>query len=177
MASIISTALSVMHDWLEAPFDIVHDILTHAAFKVGCATIGATVLNCVGGSWASARALLVLMCVDFFLGFYRAWTGGTVSARKLRKGLAKFLFYALSIMCAHHVDAALNDKFEHIIRAHSDFTGFLILYLVLCEGISAFNHLYCLGVPVPKRLISKLETLRDCQVPGSKKNKSTRGES
>lgn len=167
-------AFSAIHDWLESPLDVVKDLTANGAIKALGASTCVVTLNCLGGSWVAARALLMLMCIDFALGFYRAWMSRHVSSQKLQRGFSKFLFYSIGVICAHHLDVALNDKVSALFRAHFDFTGFLILYLVLCEALSAFKHLHCLGMPVPKLIINRLETLRNCDFPGSSKQKDKR---
>jgi phage-related holin len=42
--------------------------------------------------------------------------------------------------------------------------GILILYLVLCDALSVFRHLHCLGMPIPHQLINRLESLKECKI-------------
>ena len=78
---------------------------------------------------------------------------------RLKKGLGKFVFYLVGILAAHYVDLAA----EPLVRVN--FRAFFVLYLSACEALSIFRHLCRFGVKIPKQLISRLESLQDCELP------------
>jgi len=153
-----------MQPILEYLAGFVRDLFGDAAVKFVAALTGGVFLGSLDWLWVATKALFVLMCLDFGLGLWRAWLDSNVSTAKLRGGFGKFLLYLLAILAAHHVDQAAEPL------VHVNFRAFLILYLAICESLSIFRHLCRFGVPIPKTLINRLETLRDCEiVPGKPK--------
>lgn len=145
---------------------VVRDLVGDAAWKSIAAALGVLV-GLSGDDGVAVKALLTLMCLDFVLGVARAWTHKKLSMVKFRYGFIKFFLYLVAIVTAHRVDEVCNGMAAPMI--HVNFTGFLFLYLVICEGLSIFRHLHCFGVPIPKRLIDRLESLKDCKLPGGAK--------
>ena len=151
-----------MHTLMEYLAGLGRELVGDAVFKLAGSLAGGVFLSSLGLGSAAIKALFALMCLDFALGFYRAWCARRISGKRLRYGFAKFFLYFLAILAAHHVDMALNTKAEPFV--HVDFCGFLVLYLVICDGLSIFRHLHCLGVPIPRQIIDRLESLRDCKL-------------
>jgi len=141
------------------------DLLGDAAFKGLAALTGGFFLGLFDWGGGAIKAVFVLMCLDFGLGLLRAWMGNRLSGGKLRYGFGKFLLYFLAILAAHHVDQAAAPV------VHVDFRAYVIVYLAVCEVLSIFKHLNCLGLPFPKHIIKRLETLRDCELPPRKEPK------
>jgi toxin secretion/phage lysis holin len=155
-----------MQSVLEYLAGFLRQILGDVVVKAMVSLSGGVFLGWVGALGGAMNALVWLMCMDFVLGFARGWVAKRISGAKLKYGFMKFLLYFAAIIAAHNVDEALNAKFAPIV--HMDFTGFLILYLVLCEALSIFRHLHCFGVPIPKQLVNRLESLRDCELMPAK---------
>jgi toxin secretion/phage lysis holin len=142
----------------------VREFFGDAVVKTASALLGGVFLGWLGGPSAAVTALIVLMSVDFLLGFCRAWKASRISPSKLKYGFLKFFLYALAIIAAHHVDEALNSQVEPLLHVRVKFRDFLIIYLAVCDGLSIFKHLHCLGVPIPHQIINRLETLKDCKI-------------
>lgn len=157
-----------MQPVLEYLLGIVRDLLGDVAVKSIAALAGGVFLGIFDWGGVAIKALFLLMCLDFALGLTRAWLSNQVSGAKLRRGFGKFLLYMLAIMAAHYVDQCA----EPLVPVH--FRAFVVLYLALCDALSIFRHLHCFGVPIPKHLIKRLETMRDCDlaVPGQGKGVS-----
>lgn len=116
----------------------------------------------IGGWDRLANGLFLLMCLDFALGFARGWVDGCLSARKFRRGLAKFFLYAAAVFTAVTLDGVLNVKAEAFF--HIDIRSLMVMYLAINETLSILGHLRAFGVPLPQRLIRRLEDYRDCTV-------------
>lgn len=147
-----------MHPILEFLAGFVRDLLGDVAFKTVAALTGGVFLGIFDWGGVAIKALFFLLCMDFALGLSRAWLARKVSGAKLRKGFGKFLLYLLAILAAHHVDQAAEPL------VHVNFRAFVVLYLALCDALSIFRHLHCFGVPIPRQMIDRLETLRDCDL-------------
>lgn len=61
--------------------------------KAILASMGLYFFGVLNGLDYTVHALLVLMLMDFLLGFYEAWTEKSLSAKKLKDGALKFLLY------------------------------------------------------------------------------------
>jgi toxin secretion/phage lysis holin len=143
---------------LEYLAGFARELLGDVAFKSILALTGGVFLGVFDWGGVAIKALFWLLCIDFGMGLLRAWSSRQVSGAKLRRGFGKFLLYLLAILVAHHVDQAAS------VFVTVNFRAFIILYLVLCEALSIFRHLHCLGVPIPRQMIDRLETLRDCDL-------------
>jgi len=153
-----------MQPLLEYLAGFIRDLFGDAAWKALGALTGGVFLGAFDWIWVATKALFILICLDFALGLMRAWMDRNVSMSKLRRGFGKFFLYLLAILAAHYVDQAA----EPLVNV--SFRAFLILYLSICEALSIFRHLCHFGVPIPKQLINRLETFKDCElVPGKPK--------
>jgi len=140
------------------------ELLGDFASKAAAATVTTSLCVWVGGRDGLVESLFYLVCIDFALGVAHGWRVGRLSKSKFLYGLAKFLLYFLTLVCASLLDAACNVKAAALF--HVDFRGFLILYLCFNEAISIFGHLHFFGVPLPEWLLRRLRDYRDCKFLG-----------
>ncbi len=105
-------------------------------------------------------AVLVLMCADFILGLSIALCVGTYRRNKFLYGCAKFFIYAVVIAISNMVDVTIVEgDFPSVL---AKFREFAVFFLAATEFISISNHLKKFGISfVPKRLIERVENLRD----------------
>ena len=149
--------------------EVGRDLLVGWLGKGMLSTVLALLFGCIGGWDRLASGLYLLMCLDFALGFARGWVDGCLSARKFRRGLAKFFLYAAAILAASTLDGVLNVKVETVL--HIDFRAGMVMYLAINETLSILGHLRVFGVPLPQKLIQRLKDYRDCAVFAGKTGK------
>lgn len=135
------------------------DLAQGFVIKGPLACLGSCLAGFLGGWDQLIDMLFLLMCVDFLLGFWRAWHRRAFSMKKLKRGLVKFIFYALAVMVFVALDAALAEVAGSLVRI--PMRDLVIIYLCVCETLSAVKHLTAFGVPFPAALISSLESFRD----------------
>lgn len=89
----------------------------------------------IGGFDLVTRGLLMLMLLDFSMGFSNAWINHCISRRKMKDGLYKFILYAVTIMTGHWTDIIVFHQ-----TVEFGFQNGLIVYLGLTEAISILKH-------------------------------------
>ncbi|AGW14131.1 phage holin family protein [Megalodesulfovibrio gigas] len=128
----------------------------HCGVKSALAAAGAYL---VGPVDAVVWGLVTLLVLDFALGFGRAWTAGTLSGRRMLHGAGKFVLFGLAVVMGHVLDAmflaGIGLEFPVTCR------NLIIVYLALSESLSICEHLACLNVPLPARLVARLKCYRD----------------
>ena len=109
------------------------------------------------GWWDSAvEALWILMVMDFAFGFSEAWNSKTISFKRLRQGVWKAVLYCSAILLGHQVDLLiLHNEVEFWFR------NAFIVYLWVNEALSIVRHMNAFWLPVPKKLVDKLEGIRN----------------
>lgn len=127
--------------------------------KAGLAAM-TSVAGWLFGAWTALFGiLLLLMCLDFGLGFLRGWLRCRVSSTKIKYGLAKFVFYGLALVVGYQLDATLLNGCGQSLPV--SVRDFLASYLILNESISILEHLSFFRVPLPAGLLKRLRVYRD----------------
>lgn len=106
-----------------------------------------------GGADGIFLTLIIFMSVDYITGVCAAIVNKQVSSRIGAKGLAK----KMGILCVV-VLATLIEK--NVIDTTALRTA-VILYYISNEGISIFENITRMGVPVPKKMKDLLSQLTD----------------
>lgn len=106
-----------------------------------------------GGADGIFLTLIVFMSVDYITGVCAAIVNRQVSSRIGAKGLAK----KMGILCVV-VLATLIEK--NVIDTTALRTA-VILYYISNEGISIFENITRMGIPVPKKMKELLSQLTD----------------
>ena len=135
---------------------ILDELMRESIFKAVFSAIGSVVASMLGGVSTLVIVLFMLLCVDFILGFIRAWKGNAVNGGKMRAGAYKMIFYAFAVF----VVAAV----EHAVRSCGvpfPVRDFFLAFLCVNEALSCMEHLAFFGVPFPTRLREKLRNYRD----------------
>lgn len=138
------------------------DLLGGYVLKIGGSTIMGFACLWIGGRDKMVEGLFYLICLDFALGMAHGWKLGRLSKDKFMGGLAKFILYFATLLCASLLDTVLNAKMENLW--HAQFRDLMILYFSCHEGLSILQHLHFFGVPLPDALMKRLESYRDCKL-------------
>lgn len=159
-----------MHDTLLGTVAEYLDALgVHAGFKGWWAFVFSVLSAALGGVGTLAVLLVTLMILDYLLGFCRAWCACRLSGRKMRKGIVKFLLYAVGVFVVSIVDASMSETFRPLVNMLASVginlpcpaRSFYMCWLVLQEALSCIKHLEDFGLPVPVWLRSRLVSYRD----------------
>lgn len=99
-------------------------------------------------------ALLILVIIDFITGIYSAYKAGEhIESRKAIKSAVKISMYGMMIAASHLTAFAIpfNAYIEEAVMA----------FLALTELISVIENVGKMGYAIPKKLLNKLQSLRD----------------
>lgn len=138
--------------------DAFAGIAENAAFKVPVACGSGLAGWLIGGWDRLLEILIVLFVIDFTVGLVRAWLTSDINSVKLRRGLLKAILYAFAIVVGWQLDRTIFETGVYIPVFTRDA---LCVYLILSEAISIFEHLACLGVPLPAGILRRLKVCRD----------------
>ena len=105
----------------------------------------------IGGADKVINVLLVLMCLDFFTGFARAWRTKTVSSQRMREGFTTKGMIFVIIIVANMVDILVG---QPILRT------FVCVFYAGVEGLSIIENASALGLPIPDSLKDTLIQLK-----------------
>lgn len=115
----------------------------------------ATSLTYLFGGWDTAIAVLIgFMVVDYITGVLYAWNTKTISSEVGLKGLSKKFLIILIL-----IGAVLLDRL--ISNGTWMFRTLVCYFYIANEGISLMENAGNLGLPIPKKLKTALEQLRD----------------
>ncbi len=119
--------------------------------------------------------LTILVMLDYLLGLTTAIIKGQWDKKIGIEGLVRKVGYIVCVLIGFLVDFTLlwltkNAGWQ--INTGGFFGIATTCYLIGTEGISCINHLYTLGIPVPKFLIKPFEKLTE--IHGE--NQNTEGE-
>lgn len=106
-----------------------------------------------GGTDGIFLTLIIFMTVDYITGVCAAIVHKQVSSRIGAKGIAK----KVGILCV----VALATLIEKNIIDTTALRTAVILYYISNEGISIFENITRLGVPIPQKLKDLLSNLAD----------------
>ena len=114
------------------------------------------------GEWTAALTILaVMMAVDYITGVLVAITGrspktdgGGLSSKIGFVGLAKKGFIMLIVLVATQLDRAIGNT-------SMVFQTATVFYYIANEGLSILENADLMGVPFPRWIKEKLETMRE----------------
>jgi toxin secretion/phage lysis holin len=121
--------------------------------------IGSFIANLLGGWTSDLATLLIMMGIDFFMGFLIAavWKksgkseNGALSSWSAWKGLCRKCVSLLFVLIAFRLDVALG--VEYIRTA-------VIIGFIINELISIVENAGIMGIPIPKVIIKAIDMLR-----------------
>lgn len=117
--------------------------------------IVATAFTYLFGGWDTAIIVLItFMVLDYITGVLYAWNTKTISSEVGLKGLSKKLLIILVLIGAVMLDRMMSNG-TWVFRT-------LVCYFYIAnEGISLLENAGNLGLPIPEKLKSALEQLKD----------------
>ncbi len=146
---------------MEAIFYYLKDLFDKFVIKMFFSYFVSTLLLVIGDFPDAYQLLVALIFLDLFTGLMKAMKCKNVSLRKSSQGIVKIFLYSITIAVGVLMDRGLFGKippfgFSYIITA----------YLMVNTAISVVKNLRCLGVPIPRGILTyledKLEELDKC---------------
>ena len=137
-------------------FGIIRGIIpTQIQFEWGgiVATLG-TAFSYLCGWDRSIEALLWLMVLDYISGITTAYvnTNMTLDSRKGYKGIVKKVMILMLVSLAHFMDKATGQVVVQTV---------VVWFFIGNEGLSIVENASKAGVPIPGRLKSRLQQLKE----------------
>ena len=137
-------------------FGIIRGIIpTQIQFEWGgiVATLG-TAFSYLCGWDRSIEALLWLMVLDYISGITAAYvnTNMTLDSRKGYKGIVKKVMILMLVSLAHFMDKATGQVVVQTV---------VVWFFIGNEGLSIVENASKAGVPIPGRLKSRLQQLKE----------------
>jgi len=101
-------------------------------------------------------ALVTFIVLDYLTGVLAAVSRKELSSQIGAKGIAKKLLIFVIIIIANIVDVLVIGE-SHVLRSIT------VMFYIANESISILENAGSMGVPVPKKILSVLEQLKDRQ--------------
>jgi len=101
-------------------------------------------------------ALVTFIVLDYLTGVLAAVSRKELSSQIGAKGIAKKLLIFVIIIIANIVDVQVIGE-SHVLRSIT------VMFYIANESISILENAGSMGVPVPKKILSVLEQLKDRQ--------------
>lgn len=134
----------------------VHQIFSHASLKLVCSGFLLAWEYAIGGFDLVVRWLLILLILDFTMGFSAAFRDHTLSRTRMMGWLYKMIVYFVGVAMGYWTDIII---FHMTIEFW--FKNFIVVYLGINESLSIIRHMATFNVKIPLRLIDRLENYRD----------------
>nr|DAW65140.1 MAG TPA: holin [Caudoviricetes sp.] len=109
----------------------------------------------LGGFDSSLQTIFIFIILDFITGILKAYKNKELSSLKCFYGIVRKMLYFILIIVAVHVDK--------LVETNNVFRTCVIYMLIANEGISILENLGKMGVPIPKKLLEKLESLNESE--------------
>lgn len=122
--------------------------------KTGFAIAGTVFTYLFGGFDRVFQTLLVFIVIDYITGISKAYVSGNVNSYKGIKGITKKIFVLFLVAMGNMLDGIMNVQ-EPYIRT------VVCYFLIANEGISILENLAVIGIPIPDKLKSVLEALKE----------------
>ena len=151
--------------------DSINEVLQSLGDLLGLKTIMASLLGLsvfLIGTEALMPfyALMALMVFDLITGTAVAWREEKISSRRAVKTPFKFAVYLMLVSAAHLSDVAVFGG------AYIQET--MIAFLALTEFISILENTGKLGFAIPKKLLKRLEQIRDTEFQDLRADRNSR---
>lgn len=117
--------------------------------------VSGMVIAFLGGTDNLLVALMGFIILDWITGMLSAIGSGSLSSKVGHRGVLKKLAYFLMVGFAHLVDVYVMQESDYKFRTIA------IVLILANEGISILENLSELGVPIPKRLLGLLESMKN----------------
>lgn len=128
------------------------NILTY--IRIAFAAIGGVLGGFLGGLDGLVYALIAFVIIDYLTGVMVAITEKRLSSEVGFKGICKKIVIFALVGIAHILDT-------RIIQTGSVLRTAVIFFYIANEGISILENAALLGLPIPEKLKSVLEQIKD----------------
>ena len=135
------------------------------------------ILNHLTSLEDTAKALLILIAIDWLLGLSIAFLRRNISSKSSFSGLFKFVLYFFAYYSMLYLDQIVFGG-----RTHFGFTNLITIYLGLTEAISILENISTLSRilnirnPVPPALLEKLKITQEGLFDSKQKIKDLKGD-
>lgn len=136
--------------------------------NIGAAAVGSILGGLFGGLDGFLYALLVFMVIDYITGLLAAGVEKELDSRVGFKGIAKKVAILLLVVIAHTLDA-------RVIGSGAVARTTVIFFYLSNEGLSIIENASRIGLPVPAKLKSLLEQLKDKEDKHEQENEQRAG--
>lgn len=111
----------------------------------------------IWNDWQFAATMIILVAIDTFLGFYFAWSTGTVSSRKLGGVGTKLLVYGMSLATIHNIShhTVHGDQNNILASILPWMDATMYGFFVIREALSINENCGKLGFPLLPNFITK----------------------
>ena len=113
---------------------------------LGGALLGGLIGQCLGGWDGFLLCLTAFVVIDYLTGFLAAAQQQRLSSARGFRGILKKILIFIVVGMGHLLDTAL------LGGAGAPLRSAMIFFYIANEGLSIFENLAVLGVPIPRRL-------------------------
>ena len=125
-----------------------------AKLQMAIAAVGGWLGYFLGGMDGLLTALLIFMAVDYVTGLMCAVADKKLSSSVGFKGICKKVLIIMLVGVAHIVDL-------HVVGTGNALRGAVVCFYLSNEGISILENVGRIGLPLPEKLRSVLEQLKE----------------
>ena len=150
---------------------------TNGKLKLVISLILTPVLNNIASLEDTAKALLILISIDWLLGLSIAFLRRNLSSKSAFSGIFKFILYFFAYYSMLYLDKIVFGG-----KVHFGFTNLITIYLGLTEAISILENISTLSKilnirnPVPAALLNKLKVTQEGLFDTKQKIKNINGD-
>lgn len=132
------------------------------AHSVVAGWIVSSVVYLVGGVDHLFIACSIFVILDYFTGVMAAWYQKELSSRVGWWGLFRKSLTFVFVIVAHQLDVVAGNSNDFMRSA-------MLMFIIGTEGISIFENLGKMGLPVPKFILESLKNIRGDDKPGKRR--------
>lgn len=151
--SVSTILINLFSNMLES---ILIQILQAKTFKtiLSCSLMLLTLI--IGAVDTTVQAMFFSLIIDFVLWLSYAVFHGQFCKIRFKRWLYKIMLYMVALILGHISDLLVFQQ-----EVSFGFKNFIIIYLGLTEVLSAFRHLWNMGLKIPQKIIDRIEGYRD----------------
>lgn len=114
---------------------------------------------CISIWWYTqiVEAMYILLVLDFLFWFIYAYINNNISKKKMQLWTIKLVTYSFALIVFNYASIATMDANLFWLWIKE----LWVWYLAINEALSCLKHLWNLWVPIPLKLIAKLEFYKD----------------
>lgn len=141
---------------MEVVYFYLTQIFSMKAIKAWFSLIVATFSYLIWGIDVAVKACIMLVFLDFLLGFTIACYKGQFSWKRMMQWLIKFILYWIAMIVGNQIDLLIfHDSVDFWVK------NLIVLYIGINDWISVLKHLWRTGLKLPQKLIERLQWIQD----------------